>query len=76
MKTIKLNNNETFYIIKRSGLFKRKSEVYWVSQGYAVPVVNIGNILDNQEVNTEADMEKAENLRDEMREDGIPTDKN
>lgn len=75
MKTIKLNNNETFYIIKRSGLFKLKSEVYWVSQGMAIPVVNIGSVLDGG-VDTEAETEKAENLRDEMREDGIPTKKN
>lgn len=75
MKTIKLNNNETFYIIKRSGLFKLKSEVYWVSQGMAIPVVNIGSVLDGG-VDTEAETEKVENLRDEMREDGTLTKKN
>lgn len=75
MKTIKLNNNETFYIIKRSGLFGFKKEVYWVSQGMAMQVVDIGNMMDGG-VDTEADTERAENLRDEMREDGIPTKKN
>ncbi len=75
MKTIKLNNNETFYIIKRSGLFKLKSEVYWVSQGMAIPVVNI-SVLDGNGVDPETLAEQAENLRDEMREDGTPTKKN
>jgi hypothetical protein len=88
MKIIKAKvaGNDTLYIIKRVGLFSRKSEIYWISQNMALPVINIGAVQDNyspggdyepeEEYDPEKAQERADEKRDEMREDGIPVDKN
>lgn len=72
MKIIKAKvaGSDTLYIIKRAGLFKK--EVYWVSQNYAIPVLNIASVPEvDDEVDTEKMQEQADAKRDEMREDGI-----
>ena len=58
---------ETFYVIKRKGLFSHA--VTWISDGVALPVVGVPNMMGG-EVDTEELTEKAEEARDAMREDG------
>lgn len=83
MKIVKVTNKvkgkefnqemETFYLIKRSGLFSHS--VLWISDGVAIPVVKLGSVKDDQAVDPETDMEtlqeKADAIRDANREDGI-----
>ena len=81
MKIVKITNklktkegsqeSETFYVIKRKGLFSHT--VTWISDGLAMPVVGIPGMTSNTEepeVDTEGMTVKAEEARDAMREDG------
>jgi len=73
MKIIKakINGSDTLYVIKRSGLFGRKSAIYWISQNMLLPVVNVGPVQEDYK--PEEAQEKADEKRDEMREDGRQT---
>lgn len=41
---VKIEGNESIYIIKRKSLFSRKHEIYWVSQNMALPVVDVSGV--------------------------------
>jgi len=37
----KIQGNDTLYIVKTKGLIRKKTEIYWISQNTALPVVDV-----------------------------------
>ena len=46
---VKIDGNESIYVMKRRGIFSRKHEIYWISQNMALPVVDISSQIDNKQ---------------------------